>query len=133
VLVVNSAAQPVPVTLDGPAEEPVHGVFPYVVPAGKRLAVEFVSASVSASAACTFVTLSVFTTLADSNGGMLLSHPLGALQLAGTAGTDKVLALGQEVRLYADPGTTVSSGFSNNFGCQLASFVSFSGRLADAP
>lgn len=137
---MNDAIQPVQASITS-CNSPTIGCGPatiYTVPAGKRLVIEYASMS-----ACMLqgqsATLTIFTTV---NSGFV-GHLVNVAPAAGpgtpnigcnSPAASSITAVGQQVRLYADPGTTVGvEGLRNsNTGTVDFSF-SISGYLVDVP
>jgi hypothetical protein len=137
VLVVNEPESPVPVTgtvrLAG-------GLQPFqaflnttnrtlVVPEGKRLVIEYVSASVSGSALCHVNFALVRTTVLVDGKEITLSHFVPAAER-----TDLSIIVGQETRFYADPGTSVTADAETDPNdCDFGMVMLLSGHLEDVP
>lgn len=163
VLVVNTPSQPVPVAgtvdvgnlesttlivrdIENPARQPVHywdscniptgaigcDLAPFDVPATKRLVIEYASFSFSAGANVTgrVATMRVGTRL----GGDFALHSISSSNPTAGGGQNDI-AVGQQLRIYADPGTQVSmSVLMNTHGTQGSSFSgAFSGYYVDVP
>lgn len=161
VLVVNSPSEPVPVTgtvsvgnlgnsplpvrdVDNPARQPVQAhascdgtgatgcsTSIFVVPPGKRLVIEY--ASMQAGIPAGQVALFEIQTIAGgASGSVEHSFPLSAPSVSGFGGG--LTAVGQQVRVYADPGITVNVSGRRNIVAGDARFsFSISGHLVDVP
>jgi hypothetical protein len=161
VLVVNSPSEPVPVTgtvnvgnlgdgplpvrdVDNPARQPVQadafcdgtgatGCFTRIfeVPPGKRLVIEY--ASMQAGIPAGQVALFEIQTLAGgASSSVQHSFPLSAPSVSGFGGG--LTAVGQQVRVYADPGISVGVAGRRNIVAGDARFnFTISGYLVDVP
>jgi hypothetical protein len=160
VIVINSAAQPVPVTgsvtvanvgsgrllvrdVDNPARQPFETnqncspsggalgcQMSFTVPAGKRLVIEYASMHASIPAG-EVAELAIGTTVA----GTFVEHvlPLTPPSMPFAAG-GLVARVGQVVRLYADPGTVIFLNVGRSgVGTPTNFSVSISGHLVDVP
>ena len=140
VTVGNSAAAPVPVIIGGqqPFQASTFTVHPNgtnvntmnvaTVPAGKRLVIEFISVSAQVPPG-QHLELATVQTLAGGHGAahQLLIHA----QPDAVIGDDIYRAV-QELRLYADPGTSVQVLVRRNSGLGEATFgVTISGYLVN--
>ena len=101
----------------------------FVVPAGKRLVIEFASMNTSVDTGCRVIALTIQTTVGGTNAGFSLP-PTHAMVPGRSFDT-----VGQPVSIYADPGTQVSfSTFTQSTGsCNLLGSISISGYLVDVP
>jgi hypothetical protein len=101
----------------------------FVVPAGKSMVIEFASMNTAVDTGCRVVALVIQTTLAGTTAGFSLP-PTHAILPGRNFDT-----VGQQVRIYADPGTQVSfSPFTQTSGsCNLIGSISISGYLVDVP
>ena len=127
----NGARQPfqegVQVTLD-PGFAGQNGFVP--VPTGKRLVIEYASARGSVPAGQTMV-FTIVTQLSGELSGKF--HTLPATQQFTSASTDSFIT-GQQVRLYADSGTTVFLRADRNSAAGTGSFLfTISGYLINVP
>jgi hypothetical protein len=129
--------------LDQPARQPVQGLaeviiptgksasspLTYMVPAGKRLVIEWASVDVGGVAAGTNA-MAVLGTIAGGTGA---SHHLSTSQFAalGTTFPDQVFA--GPLRIYADPLTEVSLYTVVSTASGAVTHMSFSGYLVDLP
>ncbi|HVF87004.1 MAG TPA: hypothetical protein VM866_05410 [Pyrinomonadaceae bacterium] len=157
VKVVNTPAEPVPVAgtvnvgngrgnplpvrdVDNPARQPVHsGGFCggngcqttlYTVPAGKRFVIEYVSMFAEMPVGeVAFCRLDTFIE------GRLVRHRLSMTAPAAAFDINPGASLGQQVRLYADAGTTVTAvgSYSGTVGVDGGFTFSVSGYLVDVP
>jgi hypothetical protein len=136
---VNDALQPVAVKTSctttaigcGP------GVF-YQVPAGKRLVIEYASFQ-----ACVLPGQATGMRITTEVGGELATHDIdsapasagpGSPAWACNTGASSFAARGQQVRLYADPGTFVGVEGSRDSNIGNVSFrMAISGYLVDVP
>jgi hypothetical protein len=97
------------------------------VPAGHRLVIEFVS-MVGQVPPTQHVEILSVTTSTDPVGGV--SHQLLINAQPAAVIGDAIFRASQEVRLYANPGTTVRALFRRNSGIGDATFgITISGRL----
>jgi hypothetical protein len=100
----------------------------YTVPAGKRLVIENVSAQMRVLAGA-FAVVSVHTTV----GGNQAQAEV-ALAPQGTFGRESRFAATQNMRLYADPGTTVAISYARSVADTTGKLtLGFSGYLVDKP
>lgn len=98
------------------------------VPAGKRLVIEFVSAHGQVPPG-THVELFHLNTVAGS-GGAATHDLLVHAQPAAVIG-DAIFRASQQVRIYADPGTTVTALVRTNTNGQTSCAIAISGHLVD--
>ena len=143
VTVGNLGDSPLPVRdVDNPARQPVQarancsvtietGCLPtiYTVPAGKRLVIEYASMDANVPAG-ELAQLAIAT----RTGGETVEHafPLTPPSVAFSAG--RAANVGQQVRLYADPGTSVVvTGSRSGFGSPASFIFTISGHLVDVP
>ena len=138
--VTNTMAAPVPVFSLGEAIRPFHAfanstqsgtnvstVDVATVPAGHRLVIEFVS-MVGQVPPTQHVEILQVTTSTDPVGGV--SHQLLVNAQPAAVIGDAIFRASQEVRLYANPGTTVRALFRRNSSVGDATFgITISGRL----
>ena len=109
------------------------------VPAGKRLVIEHVSARavLSFGAQTPFVFFSISTTVAGVTVEHVLNVPQVFLFNCGSCGgaTEAINSISQEMKLYADAGTTVqATAFSFSItGSPIDLNFAISGYLEDAP
>ncbi|HVF46554.1 MAG TPA: hypothetical protein VNA17_03210 [Pyrinomonadaceae bacterium] len=123
--------------IHNPARQPFHrSVFlpatTFSVPAGKRLFIEFASMNMSVSTGCQVITLTVQTSV----GGDTAFFSLPPTHVPNPAGSGRNFdTVGQQVRIYADPGTQVSFLlFTQATGaCNPLGTFSVSGYLVDVP
>jgi hypothetical protein len=139
-LIVNDAAHPVPVIDVGPsapAAEPFqHQVSSFVpaslsllVPANKRLVIEFYSGSAATLAPCTMAGMAI-TTKVSGDG---LRHRLLAVPVPEDQPNDfHLYSVSQLVRLNAAPGTLVQFAATTNPGCPADFLGVVSGYLIAA-
>lgn len=142
VVVANGAADPVLVrnvhdavqpfqsllNMDFPSGTNTRTLTAFVVPDGKRLVLEYVSANASIPTG-QLAQVRVSTSL----GGMPVSHKLVMFRQLVTSGNDQFSAA-QSLRLYADPGTPVQAQCARNSAAGTASAqFTFSGYLVDLP
>ncbi len=101
----------------------------FVVPAAKRLVIEFASMNTSVDTGCRVIALTIQTTLDGTNAGFSLP-PTHAIVPGRNFDT-----VGQPVSIYADPGTQVTfSTFTQSVGsCNLIGNIAVSGYLVDVP
>ncbi len=141
VQVSNPAGAPVPVRdVDNPARQTVHtNVFClansmigcdetiYTVPAGKRLVIEYASmvAEIPVGQVASW-TISTFV------GGRLERHRFPQTPPSVAFNNVNATESGQQVRIYADPGTNVKAGGIPNSGSGPFTFT-ISGHLVDVP
>jgi len=151
VLVGNTVANPVRVRNVNDAIQPVQaqasclvgslGCLPtiYTVPAGKRLVIEYASMRV-----CILPGQSATLSIATQVGDQAVFHYLNVTPPAAAPGTVAIgcnagtpsseVAVGQQVKIYADAGTGVVLTGSRNSTVGTASFqFSISGYLVDVP
>jgi hypothetical protein len=100
----------------------------YTVPAGKRLVIENVFAHMRVLAGA-FVIMSVRTTVGgNSAGAEVLLAPQG------TFGRESHFAGNQNIRLYADPNTSVTISYARSVADTTGKLTfGFSGYLVDKP
>ena len=116
---------------DNPARQPVQTFVsfddPYVVPAGKRLVIEYFSGQVINDDG----TVSSATLRTSTGGSVNLDHlvPLGPP--TGTNGTQNSYQFGQLVRVYADPGTEVRAAYLYSGTGSVTVIGRISGHLVD--
>ena len=141
VQISNPDVAPVPVRdVDNPARQPVHtNVFCianstlgcdetiYTVPAGKRLVIEYASmlAEIPVGQVASW-TISTFV------GGRLERHRFPQTPPSVAFHNVNATESGQQVRIYADPGTNVNAGGIPNSGSGPFTFI-ISGHLVDVP
>jgi hypothetical protein len=139
---VNDAIQPAQAQIACISPSVTIGCGPvtiYTVPAGKRLVIEYASMS-----ACMLPGQTATLTVSTEVGSTLVHHLVNVTPPAAGPGTgaigcnlpaaSSVTAVGQQVRLYADPGTTVTVEGDRNSNTGAANFVfSISGYLVDVP
>jgi hypothetical protein len=103
-------------------------VIMYNVPAGKRLVIENVFAHMRVLAGA-FVTMSVRTTVGGNTAGAeILMAPQG------TFGRESHFAGNQNMRLYADPNTSVTISYARSVTDATGKLTfGFSGYLVDKP
>jgi hypothetical protein len=158
--IVNAASAPVPVTgnmnisnnagnpvlvrvVDEGAREPFQkSIFArggsFTVPAGKRLVIEFASANIAVVQDLKVMNVTITNKLSTSASAQI--HFLVA-NFAGTAnnvqgfGVSDRFSASQQMRVYAGPGTEVTTGFdlSTNTGTVVFSTVTISGYLETVP
>jgi hypothetical protein len=138
-LIINDTDHPVPVVDVGtpaPAAEPFqHHVSSFVqetlsltVPAGKRLVIEFYSGTAATHVPCTMAAMRIETNLS----GTSMQHRLLAVPVPlGEPSEFNPYTISQQVRLYADPGTSVQFAASTNPGCPADFQGAVSGYLID--
>jgi hypothetical protein len=131
--VENSARQPFHNVEFGGFEDGANftGFVPITtVPAGKRLVIEYCSLIATMPVGQTIFNARIGTQLLDSNNGSTLYHVL-TVSAQGSDGLRDFFSVSQELRLYADPGTTVfcaaqrSSPIGSNpgsFGCAISGY-----------
>jgi hypothetical protein len=138
------AGAPLPVVLAGadaaptPVQSYITQSSPYVVPSDKRLVIEFVSAHTDAVAAASPDVEQFFgLSIGVISGGVAVDHAL-ALQkdvrpgrLLPFVADQYRYTASQEVRLYADPGTTVALVIACNGGCPGGVAGTMSGYLVE--
>jgi hypothetical protein len=124
-LIVNDSAHPVPVIdvrAPAPTAEPFqHEVSSFVpeslslvVPANKRLVIEFYSGNAATLAPCTMATMAITTNLSGNE----MRHRLLAVSVPEDLPSDfHLYAVSQLVRLNAAPGTRVTFAATTNPGC----------------
>ena len=127
----NPARQPVQADAECSSEQLGCFLTIYTVPAGKRLVIEY--ASMEANIPEGQITQLRVTTVA---GGVPSGHrlPLSAPSVTFGSGGGHLTSVGQQVRLYADPGTSVVvvSLRTSNVGTATFRFT-ISGHLVDVP
>jgi hypothetical protein len=101
----------------------------FIVPAAKRLVIEFASMNTSVDTGCLVVALTIQTSVGGTIAGFTL--PPTHVVIPGR----NFDTVGQQVSIYADPGTQVSfSTFTQATGsCNLLGSISISGYLVDVP
>lgn len=142
VRVVNNPEQSVPVyDVDNPALQPfqqyVHLVFDptqlgggktFTVPADKRLVIEFVSGNVALRQG----SVSNFTVTTTVNG-IIGKHRLVVTSQGPSGGLPISYTVSQNMRVYADPGTTVIVFVNATLGGEGGFDATISGYLVDLP
>ena len=121
-----AAADPKPQLVrdaDNPAEEPFARFIPpgqtslsvpTTTPGGrqvKRLVIEFVSAECQAGTGTSLLFVSLSTGLIQGNATSNTGYVFNPTQTFVDDGGRKSYAFGQQTRLYADPGTSIITGF----------------------
>lgn len=156
VKVINSPSEPVPVTgtvnvgnlggdplpmkdVDNPARQPfqraIHEFTPFIVPTGKRLVIEYVSADVgTSSTSCDAFRCKLKTTVQGTDLVHFFFPEL--VSTSPSTAASRQFALSQQTRIYADPNTEVTVNFERNgspcvFG--IGTGLSISGHLVDVP
>ncbi len=104
----------------------------YTVPSGKRLVIEYVSMIIGSVTQPDTVAPRIRTEL----GGNFVEHELGVTSEITNVGGFANIVIGQNVKLYADPGTVVRGSFRrekgiSQFGYDLS--VKISGYLETVP
>lgn len=99
----------------------------FIVPANKRLVMEFVSAHCVAQPATETLSNLTVSTLVN---GVAVTHNLVPVFMGSTA-TAKIYAAAQQMRLYADPGTQVSASAGGFPIGQSGCLVGISGTMVD--
>jgi len=99
------------------------------VPAGKRLVLEYGSIDVTVEQQCRVAFMSIETSV----GGAIAPHII-PISSHVTIGTRNVDLAGQQIKVYADPGTvaTVSFAFSGD-NCLPAGLMAVSGYFENVP
>jgi hypothetical protein len=142
VTVVNTATQPVPVLdVQNPAKQPFQYFFnfnfdptqggngeSFIVPVGKRLIIEFVSATMAVERG-SIVDVVVDTTV----GGVEGTHHLVPTSVGAAWGFPMSYIVSKDMRVYADPGTKVSFGITDNLTGNGTSWGTISGYLISVP
>jgi hypothetical protein len=105
----------------------VHSFNLGTVPAGKRLVIEFVSAHGQVPPG-THVELFHLTTLAGGNGA---THDLLVHAQPDAVIGDAIFRASQQVKIYADPGTTVTALVRTNTNGQTTCAIAISGYFVD--
>jgi hypothetical protein len=102
----------------------------FVVPAGKRLVIEFTSTNVTAPTG-----MKLWVRLQALSGGVFVSYNMTSTLLSNTAGTD--FSVGSETtRIYADPGSNVTlvvSVLGGTAGSNTGAEVDLSGHFVNLP
>ena len=130
---VNVVNAPTVRDADNPARQPVHAFLTlstdYVVPAGKRLVIEWVSGSASIPDVAGDHLVAVLVRTALGGPGAIDQRlPLTPTLVL----TRKLYSFAELTRLYADPGTTVSISYSYTGGVSDVIVTGvFSGYLVD--
>jgi len=141
----NTSANPVPVV---PSDEPFQtklalhsgdGSALFVVPQGKRLVIEFVSIAATAVATGAMPSeVTMFFEVQTTVNGVAVNHympvaPQVKFPSNGYSTTSKLIGA-QELRLYADPGTTVYATTQEAVSGAIQSVsISISGHLINVP
>jgi hypothetical protein len=142
VTVINPTSVPVPVKdLDNPALQPFQWFFSitfdptqgtngqsFTVPAGKRLVIEFVSATVALERGL-LVDAVVTTTVNGIEG----KHHFIPTMVGAAWGFQYSYLISMETRLYADPGTKVEFALTDNYTGNGGSWGTISGYLVNLP
>ncbi len=140
VTVVNGTATPVPVTdVDNPARQPFQHPFnftfdptqggngtTFVVPSGKRLVIEYASATIGLERGA-IVDVLVATTVNGVEG----QHHLIPTPMGPAWGFPLSYLVSKDLRVYADAGTTVSFGMTDTISGAGISFGTISGYLVN--
>ena len=139
-LIINDAAHPVPVVDVGtpaPSAEPfqhnvsssVTGSLSLPVPEGKRLVIEFYSGTAATPVPCAMAAMRIRTDVPEGP----MQHSLLAVPVAlGEPSDFNHYTISQQVRLYADPGTSVQFAAATLPTCPGTSFLGVvSGYLID--
>jgi len=138
VKVINPASNPVPVIdVDNPARQPFQQPFnfsfdhtqgtngqSFIVPAGKRLIIEFVSGSVALERGAV-VDVVVTTTVDGIEGG----HHLIPTSMGPAWGLPLSYLISTAMHVYADPGTKVQFSITDNLTGNGGSWGTISGYL----
>ena len=139
--ITNDAGHPVPVVDVGtpaPAAEPFqHEVSSFVqaslslpVPEGKRLVIEFYSGTAATRVPCTMAAMRIRTDVSEGS----MQHSLLAVPVAeGEPSEFNHYTISQQVRLYADPGTSVQFAAATLPGCAADFGGVVSGFFIDVP
>jgi hypothetical protein len=125
--------EPIQATVGKPVNQGLATV--YTVPSGKRLIIEFVSATVLVGSVSDMGTMLLRTALLDENGLPDIKVHRFVLTPQDTWAGGFRLEASQPTRLYADPGTDVEVEFSCSTcsGIGAQSEVTISGFLMDVP
>ena len=120
VTVGNTLAQPVPVNVISPVRSPfqqnvsvsipagsLSGSVSFAVPAGFRLVVEYVSGSVRVSDK-ELVRVNIATSVSGTSVSHTIANNVYRRDFEAPVGDDFIVSYGQSLKLYADPGSTVS-------------------------
>lgn len=135
VLVVNTPAEPVPVRdVDKPARQPFQkrvseADFEFTVPEGKRLVIEYFSATLNSSLNCEANIVLIRTAVTVSGEEEIVFHRFEPVRTSSLSDH-----LSQPTRIYADPNTPVRfllDSNPNNCGANFSGGVS--GYLVDVP
>lgn len=144
VRVINTTLEPVPVVNINDAGQPfqtsasatqlnsnVSSVNITTVPAGKRLVIEFISFTAQVPPGQNAEIMQI-STISGPVGGV--SHQLLIHEQPQAVIGDSIFRAVQHLRLYANPGTTVSALFRRNTGAGNATYgVTISGYLVNVP
>ena len=137
--IINDAAHPVPIVDVGtpaPVAEPFqHQVSSFVpgslllpVPEGKRLVIEFYSGTAATRVPCTMAAMRIRTDVSEGPA----QHSLLAVPVAeGEVSEFNHYTVSQQLRLYADPGTSVQFSASTLPGCAADFLGVVSGYVID--
>jgi hypothetical protein len=140
--IMNSSSQPIPVSdIDNPARQPIQQLFnfsfdptqgtngqSFVVPAGKRLVIEYVSAAIALEMGL-IVDAVVTTTVNGIEGG----HHLIPTSMGPAWGFPLSYLISKEIRVYADPGTKVQFSITDNLTGNGGAWGTISGYLITIP
>jgi hypothetical protein len=129
---VNDAIQPFQVAVDCSNFDPslnfCGGVFHFSVPMGKRAVIEYFSGIVSVP-----VGIVITPALNVSIGGQGVDHQLPTTPPAYGTGARGSISWGQQVRLYADPGTLIVGEANASAPAIITGGFTISGYLVDVP
>lgn len=142
VRIMNTFSQPVPVSdVDNPARQPFQQLFnfsfdhtqgtngqSFVVPAGKRLVIEFVSAAIALE-----MGLVVDAVVTTTVGGIAGGHHLIPTSMGPAWGFPLSYLISKDIRVYADPGTTVGFSITDNLTGNGGAWGTISGYLINIP
>jgi hypothetical protein len=125
----NLGAVPLPVRdVDGPARQPVQFRDSYVVPAGKRLVIEYISAEFRIAGPCQFMVIELFS--APQRLHYFYPHFVGTIP--NPNGAEYVYGLSQGTKAYVDENKVAYLSFLTAGGCDLnTNFKYASGFLVD--
>ena len=140
-LIINDVDHPVPVVDVGtpapPAEVFQHQVSSFVpaslsvqVPAGKRLVIEFYSGTAATLVPCAMAAVRIGTNAGD---GTLQHSVLAVPTVLGEPSDFNHYTISQQVRLYAEPGTSVQFATTTVPACPADFLGVVSGHFVDVP
>jgi hypothetical protein len=120
---VNDAIQPFQATVSCPNTFGACAIGMYVVPMGKRAVIEYVSGKAEGSGS-----FDVDPDLQTMTGGVTAQH-----ELTSSTAPRGTSTWGQQIRMYADPGSNIGAGVFTNPPTSVSFTFTISGYLVDVP